>query len=247
VIHAEGLCKHYGRHAAVRGLSFEVRTGETFALVGPNGAGKTTTLKCLLGLARPSAGSIRLGPRGLPPWEPETRASIGYVPQRVDFPRSHTAGEVLRFFADLRGLGRAEVDDAVERTGIRALLPRRAGELSGGMTQRLGLAQALLGRPEILVLDEPTASLDPEATHEFRALIEELQLEGKTIVLCSHLLAEVERVAHRALVLVEGLAAATLDLGRWPAPDARGNGGAPASLEERFLEAVRLGRQEAGA
>ena len=245
MIRVESMCKHYGEHAAVRGLSFEVAQGETFALVGPNGAGKTTTLKCLLGLVRPTSGQILLGGEGMTPDCPETRRSMGYVPQKVEFPRSHTAKEVLSFFARLRGLGEAEVAEVVERTGVGTMLGRKAGELSGGMTQRLSLAQALLGRPAVLVLDEPTASLDPEATHEFRALVESLQAEGKTILLCSHLLAEVERVADRALVMVEGAAAATLtlrDAGSDSSIPRLDPGGTPASLEDRFLQAVRQSR-----
>ena len=239
MIRVEGLCKHYGEHVAVRGLSFRVARGETVALVGPNGAGKTTTLKCLLGLVRPTSGTIQLGRGGFSPDQPETRRSMGYVPQKVEFPRSQDVGGVLRFFSRLKGLPESSVAEVVERTALGPIVKRLAGELSGGMTQRLSLAQALLGQPEVLVLDEPTASLDPEATHEFRELIQTLKLEGKTILLCSHLLSEVERVADRALVMVEGTAAATLSMKEL------GAGHSEPSLEERFLEAVRRSRGEA--
>ncbi|MEP7027578.1 MAG: ABC transporter ATP-binding protein [Candidatus Eisenbacteria bacterium] len=208
MIRIEGLVKRYGAVTAVDGLSFEVERGETFALIGPNGAGKTTTLKVLLGLARPDAGSVRIGPAGLVPSDPAARIALGYVPQRVEFPPGRTVREVLGFFADLRGLDAAAVDGALGRVGLAALSARRACELSGGYTQRLSLAQALLGDPALLVMDEPTASLDPEATWEFRTLIEQLRLEGKTILLCSHLLSEVERVADRVLILVAGRRAA---------------------------------------
>ena len=204
MIRVEGLVKRYGRVVAVDGLSFAVEPGETFALIGPNGAGKTTTLKVLLGLARPDAGTVAVGPLGLSPADPAARAALGYVPQRVEFPPGRTVRDVLRFFAALRGLGEPAVDRALERVGLGELAARHASELSGGYTQRLSLAQALLGDPGLLVLDEPTASLDPQATWEFRTLVEQLKREGRTILLCSHLLSEVERVADRVLILVAG-------------------------------------------
>jgi ABC-type multidrug transport system ATPase subunit len=204
MIQVEDLVKRYGAVVAVDGLSFQVEPGETFALIGPNGAGKTTTLKMLLGLARPDRGCIRLGPQGLPPDDPRARHDIGYVPQRVEFPHARTVSEVLEFFAALRGLPAEAVVRALARVRMTSHAGRPARELSGGYRQRLSLAQALLGDPAVLVLDEPTASLDPEATWEFRTLIEQLQREGKTILLCSHLLSEVERVADRVLILVEG-------------------------------------------
>jgi ABC-type multidrug transport system ATPase subunit len=208
MIHVHGLTKRYGAITAVDDLSFEVEDGETFALVGPNGAGKTTTLKVLLGLARPDAGRVTLGPGSRTPADPVARHALGYVPQRVEFPPGRTVREVLGFFAELRGLPDGAVDRALERVGLTALGARRASELSGGYTQRLSLAQALLGDPSLLVLDEPTASLDPEATWEFRTLVEQLRREGRTIVLSSHLLGEVERIADRVLILVGGRRAA---------------------------------------
>jgi ABC-type multidrug transport system ATPase subunit len=208
MVRAERLTKRYGAVTAVDDLSFEVERGETFALIGPNGAGKTTTLRLLLGLSRPDAGGIAIGPKGLSPSDPAARRDMGYVPQRVEFPHGRTVREVLTFFADLRGLGAGAVDRALDRVGLGDTAARRASELSGGYTQRLSLAQALLADPAVLVLDEPTASLDPEATWEFRSLVEQLQGEGKTVLLCSHLLAEVERVADRVLILVEGRRAA---------------------------------------
>ena len=225
MIRVEGLAKHWGAVRAVDGLSFDVREGETFALIGPNGAGKTTTLKCLLGLVRPDAGRIAIGPEGLPPDDSRARASIGWVPQRVEFAAGRTAAEVLGFFAELRGLGPAAVEAAIERVGLGAYAKRRATELSGGYAQRLSLAQALLGDPALLVLDEPTASLDPQATWEFRSLVLELKAQGRTILLCSHLLDEVERVADRVLILVGGRAAAHERM---------------ADLRSRQVEATRL-------
>jgi Cu-processing system ATP-binding protein len=204
MIEVRNLSKRYGPVTAVDDLSFEVAAGETFAMIGPNGAGKTTTLKILLGLTRPDTGTAAIGPDRLAPSDPRARRALGYVPQRVQFAPGRTVREILAFFAELRGLDTAAPDRALERVGLSALAARHASQLSGGYTQRLSLAQALLGDPALLVLDEPTASLDPEATWEFRTLLETLRAEGRTILLCSHLLAEVERVADRVLILVDG-------------------------------------------
>lgn len=202
------LCKHWGDVRAVDDLSFDVQQGETFAIIGPNGAGKTTALKCVLGLVRPDSGRIAIGPDGLPPDDPRARTALGWVPQRCEFAPGRTVVEVLGFFAALRGLGREAVRASIDRVGLGDYAGRRANELSGGYAQRLSLAQALLGDPALLVLDEPTASLDPQATWEFRSLVLELKAQGRTILLCSHLLDEVERVADRVLILVGGRAAA---------------------------------------
>jgi len=231
MVRAEGLVKRYGSVVAVDGLDFEIAAGETFAIIGPNGAGKTTTLRLLLGLTRPDAGWIAIGPHGLRPHQPETRQDLGYVPQRVEFPAGRTVSEVLWFFAELRGLPRASVARALERVGLAGHAGRRARELSGGYTQRLSLAQALLADPALLVLDEPTASLDPEATWEFRSLVEQLRQEGKTIVLCSHLLSEVERVADRVLILLDGRRAALESM---------------RALRERQAESTRIAIEPAG-
>ena len=208
MITARGLVKRYGAVRALDHLDFDVEAGETFAVIGPNGAGKTTALKIVLGLVRPDAGTVTIGPAARPPRDPGARTALGYVPQKVEFPPARTVAEVLAFFAALRGLPRESVGRALARVGLESLAARRARELSGGYTQRLSLAQALLGDPALLVLDEPTASLDPQATWEFRSLLEQLAAEGKTILLCSHLLAEVERVADRVLILVDGRRAA---------------------------------------
>ena len=208
MIKVEHLGKRFAALQAVDDLTFEVEQGETFALIGPNGAGKTTTLKMLLGLTRPSAGRIAIGRDALPPGDARARRSMGYVPQRVAFPPARTVAEVLGFFAALRGLPSHAVTRALERVRMTDHAARPARELSGGYVQRLSLGQALLGDPDLLVLDEPTASLDPEAAWEFRSLVETLQREGKTVLLCSHLLSEVERVADRVLILVEGRRAA---------------------------------------
>lgn len=239
MIRADQIVKRYGAVTAVDRLSFQVEEGETFALIGPNGAGKTTALKILLGLTRPDQGSVLLGRPGLPPHDARARHNLGYVPQRVEFPPARTVREVLTFFAEIRGLQRAATDRALERVGLTHVAERRASELSGGYTQRLALAQALLGDPALLVLDEPTASLDPEATWEFRTLLGQLQRERKTVVLSSHLLSEVERVADRVLILVDGRQAALERLADLRKRQLQG-----ATLEEVFLTVVRGGGRD---
>jgi len=237
MIRVEGITKRYGAVVAVDRLDFAAEAGETFALIGPNGAGKTTTLKILLGLARPDSGRVAIGPQGLPPEDARARQDLGYVPQRIEFPPARTVAQVLQFFADLRGLPRVSVDRALERVGMTAHRNRLASELSGGYTQRLSLAQALLSDPRLLVLDEPTASLDPQATWEFRSLLEQLHREGKTVILSSHLLSEVERVADRVLILNEGRMAALKSLAELRERVGR----AGPTLEEMFLAAVGNG------
>jgi len=236
MIHADRLVKRYGAVTAVDRLSFDVEEGETFALIGPNGAGKTTTLKILLGLTRPDEGKVTLGRPGLPPHDSRARHNLGYVPQRVEFPPARTVREVLAFFAEIRGLDRAATERALERVGLEHVAARKASELSGGYTQRLALAQALLGDPALLVLDEPTASLDPEATWEFRTLVGQLQRERKTIILSSHLLSEVERVADRVLILVDGRQAALERVADLKERQVQGG-----TLEDVFLSVVRGG------
>ena len=139
MIRVEDLAKRYGTVVAVDGLSFDVESGETFALIGPNGAGKTTTLKMLLGLARPDRGRIQLGRLCLPPDDPRARHDVGYVPQRVEFPAARTVAEVLGFFAALRGLPRQAVDRALDRVRLASHAARPAHQLSGGYLQRLSL------------------------------------------------------------------------------------------------------------
>jgi len=244
MIRLTDVTKRYGAVTAVDRLSFAVEPGETFALIGPNGAGKTTTLKLILGLARPTSGVIAVGPDGgLPPHDAATRRGLGYVPQRVELPAGRTAAEVLGFFASLRGLPAEAVPRALERVGMTDLAGRRASELSGGFAQRLLLAQALLGEPSLLVLDEPTASLDPEATWEFRSLVEGLRRDGKTILLCSHLLAEVERIADRVLILAGGRGVALESLADLRARQASS---ARLEIEARNVEAAGMALSRRG-
>lgn len=246
MIRATGLVKHYGPYRALDGVDLTIAAGETVALVGPNGAGKTTLLKALAGLCRLDGGSIAVGPAGdLPAGAvsaeslDELRAAVGFVPQRTAFPRRTEVLELLETYAELRGLDEAEARRAATRAGLAGALERRIGELSGGMHQRLAIAQALLGDPPVLILDEPSTGLDPAAAAAFRRLLSDLRAEGKTILLSSHLIAEVEALADRVVLLFHGKVAAALDAA------ADWSRRAPSGLEGRYLDLVAaLERQE---
>lgn len=208
MVHVENVHKRFGRRHVLQGVDLRVAPGEIVALLGPNGSGKSTLLKSIVGLLSPSEGRITVDGLDLLRRRREALARIGFVPQRVAFARHQTIDEVLAFYGALKRLPREAGERALERVGLSHARDRRVGELSGGMLQRLGLAQAILAQPSLLVLDEPTVGLDPHVSSEFRDLLAELNAEGTTILLTSHLLGEVERLAHRVAVLKEGAIAA---------------------------------------
>jgi ABC-type multidrug transport system ATPase subunit len=218
MIRVEGIEKRYGPVTALRGVTFSVARGETLGVIGPNGAGKTTLLKILLGLVYSDRGTVSVDGIDLRRDPRAVRRRIGYVPQRAVFEEFHTGLEALGLLARLRGVAESDIAAHAAQAGVDHLLARKVGTLSGGQRQRLSLAAALLGNPPVLLLDEPTASLDPEATATFRALIQRLAGEGRTLVLCSHLLADVERLCDRVLVLLEGRVAAMETMHRTEAP-----------------------------
>jgi ABC-2 type transport system ATP-binding protein len=210
VIACEGLTKRYrrglGGFLAVDDLNLEVPRGATFGLLGPNGAGKTTTISMLLGVVRPTAGGAKL--LGRPIGEAGTRRKVGYVPEKFQLPPFLTAREFLNLHGQLFGLSGPDlsqrVEAGLERVGLAGRGGDRAGGFSKGMQQRLVLAQALLPEPELLILDEPTSALDPVGRREVRAIITEAHARGTTVVLNSHLLAEVEAVCDQVAVLRGG-------------------------------------------
>jgi Cu-processing system ATP-binding protein len=206
MIRVERLIKTFGEHTAVDDISFELERGETFALLGPNGSGKTTTLKCLAGLINPSSGTILID--GFDVWKnpQQARSRMSYLPQRVSFPDNLTAREVLEFYRRLRKLPPRRVDETLSgaRFDFNGFADKAVGKFSGGMVQRLGLAVACLPDAPILLLDEPTVSLDLEGAIRFREFLLSLKREGKTIVFTSHTLADVERLADRVAILVDG-------------------------------------------
>lgn len=206
-IEALALRKAYGARPAVRELSLSVPRGEVFGFLGPNGAGKTTSMKMLLGLVRPSAGEGRL--LGRPIGDPRARARVGYLPEHFAFHEWLGGRELLRFHGHLLGLpGGPGLDGAVDaclrRVGLEGEGARRVGEYSKGMKQRLGLAQALVGDPELVFLDEPTSGLDPLGRLLVRDVIRELKARGTTVFLNSHLLSEVEVTCDRVAFVRDG-------------------------------------------
>ena len=214
IIQTINLTKRYGKHAAVSEVTLEFGSGQCIALVGHNGAGKTTLIKLMLGLAHPTAGRVRvLGEDPLTAAGQQSRLEIGYLPENVAFPPSLTGGEMLRFYARLKRRPRVECDELLARVGLSEAARKRIGTYSKGMRQRLGLAQALLGAPRLLFLDEPTTGLDPFLRQSFYSIIAELRDRGVTAVLSSHALSELETRVDKFVVLHEGtaLVAGTLE------------------------------------
>jgi len=207
VVSVQDLRKRYRRRDpwAVDRVTFEVEAGQAFGLLGPNGAGKTSIVKMIAGLLRPDGGSISLF--GSNPGSPEARTALGFSPEDPDFPKFLRAPEVLDYFASLLGLDQAErkrrIPETLSFAGLEAER-RQIRQYSKGMKQRLGIAQAILGRPKLLILDEPTADLDPIGRRDVRALIERLKQSGVAILLNSHLLSEVERVCDTVAILAHG-------------------------------------------
>lgn len=193
-------------HKAVDGLSFDVARGEVFGFLGPNGAGKTTTIKVLLGFIKPTEGVARIF--DINTQEPIARQRIGYLPEQTDYYQFLTAEELLWFYAKIFKIPKAEarlrIDSVlklVELDGVRNKLIRT---YSKGMQQRIGIAQALINEPDLLILDEPTSGLDPIGRMKVRQIIQRLKNEGRTVFFSSHELGEVETVCDRVLILAEG-------------------------------------------
>lgn len=211
-IDIQAVSKAFGAFKAVRDVSFSLAEGEIVALVGHNGAGKTTLIKLMLGLIRPTAGTVRvLG--GDPAADPAVRACLGYLPESVSFNPALTGRETLTFYAALKRAPHGQVAELLERVGLSQAADRRVRTYSKGMRQRLGLAQALLGAPQVLLLDEPTTGLDPALRRDFYGFLDELRAGGATILLSSHALSELEGRADHIVIMGQGvkIADGTLD------------------------------------
>ena len=210
VIVARGVHKHYGPIHAVDGVDLEVRSGELFGLIGHNGAGKSTMFKMMLGLIPLTAGEIRIDGAPVPGSDfRAVRRKVGYLPENVVLYDNLTGTETLDFFARLKGVSPAQNAALLERVGLMHAAKRRVREYSKGMRQRLGFAQALLGKPRILFLDEPTTGLDPEAIRGFYAILRQLKGEGVTMVITSHILAEIQERVDRLAIMAAGKVQAT--------------------------------------
>jgi ABC-2 type transport system ATP-binding protein len=206
---ASGLRKRYGRRPAVDGVDITVGRGEVVGLLGPNGAGKTTVIKMLLGLVRPDAGEVML--LGSPSADPLSRSRVGYLPELFRFQPWLSAAEVLDLHVRLAGahVPPSERRDRLALVGLADRANDRVGGFSKGMQQRLGLAVALVARPELVVLDEPTSALDPLGRVDVRDIVLALRADGVAVLLNSHLIGEVERVCDRVVILDRGRVAAS--------------------------------------
>jgi len=199
------LTKRYGQVRALDSINLSIERGSVTALLGPNGAGKSTLFGCLLGFTLPSAGSIRLQNRAL---SDAARANFGYLAERVALYPHRTALENAAFFADLKGYPSADVEEQLKRVGLRSVRDRKVGQLSKGMLQRLGLAIALCGQPQLLLLDEPFNGLDPALLDSLQAILREERERGATLLISTHSISAIEPLSSHVAVLLEGRLAA---------------------------------------
>ena len=207
MIEAVGLAKYYGDFAAVEDVSFTIPQGQVVAFLGPNGAGKSTTMKLLTGYLAPSQGVARIAGHDMALDRLAGSARLGYLPENGPLYPDMTPRSLLEFFADARGLAaqrkRQRIDAVVELCDLGAVIGKPIGKLSKGYRQRVGMAQVLLHEPDVLILDEPTAGLDPNQIRDVRDTIRTLG-QNKTILLSTHILQEVEAIASRVLFITEG-------------------------------------------
>jgi len=228
VIEVSHLTKQYGNHLAVDDVSFTVADGQICGLLGPNGAGKSTIMNILTGYLSATSGQVTVAGHPLPEEADAAKACVGYLPEQPPLYPEMTVQEYLTFAAELKGVKKAErkeqVCRAARRTGLEAVLPRLIRSLSKGYKQRVGIAQALLGSPRLIILDEPTVGLDPAQVIEIRRLIRELG-KSHTVILSSHILSEVQAVCSQVLILSKGHLVAV---------------GAPEQLAEKLNPGSRL-------
>jgi ABC-2 type transport system ATP-binding protein len=207
MIEADGLSKYYGHFAATDNVTFSIRRGEVVAFLGPNGAGKSTTMKLLTGYLAPSAGRARIAGHDMATDRIAGAERLGYLPENGPLYPDMSPRALLEFFADARGMSdsvkRTRIAEVIELCALGEVIGKPIGKLSKGYRQRVGLGQALLHEPDVLILDEPTAGLDPNQIHEVRDIIRRLGKE-KTILLSTHIMQEVQAVASRVLFVSEG-------------------------------------------
>lgn len=201
-VEIQNVSQRYGRMTVLENLNLNLGEGEVLGLFGHNGAGKTTSMKLILGLLNPTEGWVSV--LGRQPNDAAVRRQLGYLPENVTFYPQLSGRETLRHFARLKGAPSQQVDELLEQVGLASASGRRVKTYSKGMRQRLGLAQALLGEPRLLLLDEPTVGLDPMATQDLYSLIDRLRQQGTSIIICSHVLPGVEAHIGRAAILANG-------------------------------------------
>ena len=231
MLEVTNLSKRYGQKQAIDGISFSIRQGEAVGFLGVNGAGKSTTMNILTGYLSASDGEVVIDGVDILTEPLKAKAKIGYLPEQPPLYPEMTVQEYLDFAAELKGVKKAQrreqVQQAARRTGLDQVMPRLIRSLSKGYRQRVGIAQALLGSPKLIILDEPTVGLDPAQVVEIRKLIRELG-KAHTVILSSHILSEVQAVCQQVLILSKGKLAASGTLEDLTAGDR--------SLEEVFME-----------
>ncbi|MBK9120083.1 MAG: ATP-binding cassette domain-containing protein [Phycisphaerales bacterium] len=242
MIEVRNLAKWYGNRCAVNGISFNVPAGTIFGFLGPNGAGKTTTIRILAGYMPPTSGAARVAGHDVVQESLAVRSAVGYLPESVPLYPEMRVREYLHFRGKLRGMAaparEVAIQRVIERCWLREVEHRPIGQLSKGFRQRVGLADALLHDPKVLILDEPTVGLDPTQVRETRELLRGLA-PGRAILFSSHTLAEVEAVCHRILILFEGRIIASGAVEELRAKHA--------SLEDYFVSAILAARGGARA
>ena len=232
MIEVRNLSKRYGRVSAVKGISFSINPGEIVGFLGPNGAGKTTTIRMLTTFLPPSDGTAKVAGYDILKQSDDVRRNIGYLPETPPLYPEFTVREYLTFVANLKGVAsdavKSAVGSVIERCRLTDVTTRLCGELSKGYRQRVGLAQALVSSPKVLILDEPTSGLDPSQIIEIRKLIKELA-EKHTVILSTHILPEVSEICSRVVIIARGKIIVEGDIAKLTAEK---------SLEEKYLEAV---------
>ena len=212
MIKVKNLTKKFGETLALDGVSFDVSKGEVLGFLGPNGAGKSTTMRIIAAFIAPTSGSVEIGDLDVADNSLETRKKIGYLPESVPLYDDMKVVEYLKFIAGIRGIEKSAIKEKIKKMievcGLQKVIRRNIGELSKGYRQRVGLAQAMIHDPEVLILDEPTTGLDPNQIAEIRSLIKTLG-KNKTVILSTHILSEVSATCSRVIIINNGKIAAT--------------------------------------
>ncbi len=204
IIQTKGLKKTFKNVQAVKNLDINVEKGDIYGFLGPNGAGKTTTIKMILDLTHPDSGDILINGRNTREMGVLARQGFGYLPERAQFFRNLTAYQTMEFFAELKGAEKKECDELLARVGMDKWRDEKVGTFSKGMVQLVGVAQALLGSPQVLILDEPTSGLDPRWARALKDIMLEMNGNGTTVFFSSHLLSEVQELCKRVAILNKG-------------------------------------------
>jgi len=236
MIEAAGLTKYYGEFAAIDNVSFQIANGEVVAFLGPNGAGKSTSMKLLTGYLAATKGTAKIAGHDIATDRIAGAQKLGYLPENGPLYPDMTPRSLLRFFGEARGMSRRTLNEriatVVELCSLKSVYGKPIGKLSKGYRQRVGMAQAMLHEPEVLILDEPTAGLDPNQIHGVREMLRRIGKE-KTILLSTHILQEVEAVASRVLFINEGKLVFDGTIAEFKKKDT--------GIEDRFRELTRVG------